>query len=380
LRNWLLTSPLRLQILVVAVVLLGTVGIATGALLLLGGVSPQQGSQADTAPTPGSTATPAPTGTPAPTATPVPTTADTAGDYRAATVVGATTGGVVAVRFDDGSVRRHPLAAVDVPDANGDNPREFDGVLAGAAGRACLGAYGQRAAIDLANRLVGESVGVRVVGDDTVVGNVGLFVRNRGQIVNRELVRRGYARPTTDRYADETDSAREGEQGLWECGTVEPGARNGDVPSTVTVRPTEAAATGGLRVMKVRPNPAGSGERRLADEVVVLRNTGDSTVFLDRWTIGNDAGTTRGLDAHTTPENRRLQPGERLVVHTGRGSPADGHLYLAHPNDLWGDDGGVVRLVNRRDSPPRTVTVRYGSALPDDRQQIRAHSPRDDRQ
>ncbi|MFB6302759.1 MAG: lamin tail domain-containing protein [Haloferacaceae archaeon] len=134
------------------------------------------------------------------------------------------------------------------------------------------------------------------------------------------------------------------------------------MPSTVTVRPVEVADSGGLRVTKIHPNPAGSGGATLAEEIVVLRNTGATTVDLGGWTIGDGTGTTRTLAPLATPENRRLQPGERLVVHTGAGRPTAGHLYLAHPNELWGDGGGMVRLVNRRVAPSRTITVRYGDA------------------
>lgn len=367
LRNWLLTSSLRLKFLVAVLVLVGTVGVAAGSLVLLGGVSFQGGPQADSAPPAPATATATPTPTPSPTPSPspAPTPADASGELRAATVVDAATGGVITVRFADGGVRRLPLAAVDVPDANGDDPASFDGVLTGEAGRACLGAYGRRASVDLAGRLSGAAVGARVVSDPTLVGGVGLLVRNDGRTVNRDLVRRGYAHATTDRYADVASDARESEQGLWECGTVEPTARNGDLPATVTVRPAETVDSGGLRVTKVRPVPPGSGRRALADEVVVLRNTGDTTVALDAWTITNGEGTTRTLDGHGTGENRRLQPGERMVVHTGAGRSGDGHLSLDHPNALWGDGGGVVRLVDRRRSPPRTVTVRYGDAVAD---------------
>lgn len=365
LRNWLLTSSFRLQLLVGLVVLVGTVVVVIGALFALGGLSFQNPQQAGGGPTtPRPTPAPTPTPTPAPTPTPVPTPPDVVGDYRAATVVGATTGGVVTVQFDDGSVRRLPLAAVEVPDAGGDDPAAFDGVLTGEAGRACLGTYGTRATVDISDRLVGERVGARTVSDGTVPGGVGLLLRNDGRVVNRELVRRGYARATTDRYADAMVGAREGEQGLWECATVEPGARNGDVPATVAVRPTEVADDGGLRVIEIRPNPAGSGQRTVAGETITLRNTGERTVALDGWALGDDEGTSLLLSSFATPESRRLQPGERLVIHTGRGSPADGHLYLARSNELWGDDGGVVKLINRRGDPPRTITVRYGDAVP----------------
>ncbi|MFB6302758.1 MAG: hypothetical protein ABEH78_07860 [Haloferacaceae archaeon] len=187
-RDWLLASPLRLQLLVAAVVLAGAVTIVAGTLVLFGDVPSRQGPQADAVPTPGAPSTPVatPTSTPTPPPTPPPTPADAAGAYRAATVVASTTGDVVTVRFDDGRTRRLPLAAVDVPEANGDDPAAFDGVLTGAAGRTCLGDYGERATIDLADRLVGANVGVRVVADDTVVGGVGLRVRNDGRIVNRD--------------------------------------------------------------------------------------------------------------------------------------------------------------------------------------------------
>ncbi|MFB6079670.1 MAG: lamin tail domain-containing protein [Haloferacaceae archaeon] len=368
LRDWLLGSPFRLQLLVAAVVVLTATGVTTGALVLLGGVSlhgPPAGAASSPAGRPANrTATPPPaTTTPSatPSATPTATPADAVDGYRPATVLGVTTGGVVSVRFDDGRVRRLPLAAVRVPDAAGDSPTAFDGVLTGSTGRACLGTHGARATGTLADRLVGASVGARVVPDGTAPGNVGLLVRNGGRVVNRDLVERGNASATTARYAAEMDDARANGRGLWACGTVEPGRRHGDLPATVDVTPPRAADTGGLRVVRIRPNPPDGAP--LSDETITLENTGDRTVSLSGWTLGDERGTRRTLLALATPEDRRLQPGERLVVHTGAGPPTAGHLYLDHPNELWGDDGGVVRLVDRRRAPPRTVTVRYGDAV-----------------
>lgn len=362
-RSWLFASQLRLQLFVVLVLVLTTVGIAVGTLVLLGGLPSDQPTEADGGtPTPTPTASPTPTPTPTPTSTPEPTPRNVVGDYRAATVVGTTTGGYVTVQFADGSVRQLPLAAVDVPGAGGADPAAFGGVLTGEAGRACLGTYGTRAAVAIESRLDGERVGARVVNDGTIPGGVGLSVRHGGEVVNRALVRQGFARATTDAYTSEMVDAREGEQGLWECGTVEPMAADTDIPTAVEISPPEAADEGGLRVVQIRPNPP--DDASLSAETVTLRNTGVTAVHLDGWRLGDADGTRRGFADLGRAEDRRLQPGERVVLHTGSGESGDGHLYLSQPHQLWNDDGDVVRLVgpNHR----RSVTVRYGSAVSDD--------------
>lgn len=358
LRDWLFASRLRFQLFVILIVAVGTIGVAVGTLVFLGLIPGDEPTDAGAGPT----ATPAPTPTPTPTATPTatatPTPRDVVGDYRAATVVGTTTGGYLSLQFPDGEVRQLPLAGIHVPGAGGASPAAYDGVVEGPAGRACLGEYGTRAAVQLESELSGERVGVRVVTDRTVSGDTGVYVRSRGQVVNHELVRQGYARATTDEYYDAMVDAREGEQGLWECGTVEPMVRGNDVVATVEIRPDHAAEEGGLRIVEVRPNPPDGAP--VAAETVTLRNTGSTTVDLSGWRLGNLNGNGGSLARAGTAEDRRVQPGEELIVHTGSGLPRDGHLYLGKSSGLWGDAGGTVRLSGP--SNRRTVTVRYGNA------------------
>lgn len=357
-RRWLLASPLRIGA-VLALVLVATAAVAGGVALVFGGLDlagpPEAGPPATATPAPTPTATPTPIPTPTPTATA--TAVSSPPGYRVATVTDTTTGGVVTVRFEDGRVRQLPLAAIDVPGAGGAAPTAFDGVVTGPTGRACLADAGRRAAVDLAATLPGRTVAVRVVDDETAPGATAAFVRRDGEVLNRVLVRRGDARATTDRYAAETDRAREGAQGLWSCGIVTPGADG--IPTRVSYTPDRAADTGGLRVVRVRPNPPGRDAAALADETVTIRNTGSTTIDLAAWTLSDAAGHRLALDG-ATAEDRRLQPGEDLVVHTGAGQPRPGHRYLDAPNPVWDDDGDRVRLVT--DGGDRSVVLAYGSA------------------
>ncbi|WP_248896057.1 lamin tail domain-containing protein [Haloplanus halobius] len=266
------------------------------------------------------TTTPAP-GTATPTAIPTPTDTPRS-PSTASTVVSVAAGDRLTYRTASGAKRTVRLAGVDAPGVEGASPRQFDGVLTGSRGRACLADQGRRSVRALRGRLLDETVTVRVVDER---GTPTAVVTHDSRSINRHLVARGYVRATDGRYDDAERAARSATLGVWSCTLVEPD------------RPIRADASTGLRIAAVHPNPPGDDAAALNEEYVVIENTGRTTVDLSNWwlTVG---------DTVVLLDGPALHPGTNLVVHVGTGRDTDGHLYLGATRPLLGNAHGTLKL------------------------------------
>lgn len=76
-------------------------------------------------------------------------------------------------------------------------------------------------------------------------------------------------------------------------------------------------------------------------EYIDIRNAGVVPVWLYAWSVEADALRSAALlhDLH-------LEPGARLRIYSGRGTPTEDTLYLGRAAPLWPDSGGTARLFN----------------------------------
>jgi micrococcal nuclease len=101
-------------------------------------------------------------------------------------------------------------------------------------------------------------------------------------------------------------------------------------------------AAEGLQVAAVEPDPPGRDEDDLNGEWVELVNRGSGPIDLAGWDIRDDSSSHRfDLDAAGT-----LEPGDRLVIRTGSGSPGGGELFLDSPSPVWSNRADTVLVID----------------------------------
>jgi micrococcal nuclease len=244
-----------------------------------------------------------------------------------ATVVDVLAGDRVTYRTADGTLRTVGLAGVDAPGVDGADPQRFDGVLTGDRGRTCLADRGRRALLSLRSSLRGESVTVHPVATDR--GGPQAVLAVDGRSVNRRQVARGHARATDERYAGAAADARSAHRGVWSCGVVTP------------ERPLREVGEPGLRIAAVHPNPVGDDAAALDEEYVVVENAGRTTVDLADWYLREGDGRL-----YFSFDDRRLEPGDRLVVHVGEGRSREGHVYWGAGTPVLDNDHETLKLVD----------------------------------
>jgi micrococcal nuclease len=264
-----------------------------------------------------------------------------------ATVVDVIDGDTVRVRFPNGTRDTVRLLGVDTPEVFSENtPGEYEGVPDTAAGRDCLGRYGEAASEYARERLAGRTVGLAF---DSLAGRRGYYDRLLayvyvdGEQFNRDLLREGYARfyesrfLERERYAAAERRARAADRGLWTC------ADASERPDDATARPGTATPTGradggdGRLVVSVHADAAGDDRENLNDEYVRLRNVGDATLDLSGWTVEEGDGRRYAFAAGTT-----LDPGETIVLHTGSGDDTATDRYWGRGAPVWNNDGDRV--------------------------------------
>jgi len=163
-----------------------------------------------------------------------PTERDAAGTEREGvefevTVREVIDGDTVAVEFADESVENVRLLGVDAPETRADNdPAEFEGIPDTETGRDHLRTWGDRATAFAESRLeVGETV--RIAVDETAdrrgsYGRLLVYLYDDGELFNRLLLERGYARlydtafERRQAFAAAEAAARERGIGLWGYG------------------------------------------------------------------------------------------------------------------------------------------------------------------
>ena len=151
-----------------------------------------------------------------------------AADYRV-TVTAVVDGDTVRIRFRNGSTDTVRLLGVDTPETGAENsPDEFEGVPDTAAGRACLGAAGREATRFATDRLLGETVSLRLDAQSDTRGyydRLLAYVVVDGENFNHQLVARGYARvydstfTQSDRFYEAEAAAQDNGTRVWACRT-----------------------------------------------------------------------------------------------------------------------------------------------------------------
>ena len=276
------------------------------------------------------------------------------GESARVTVTRVVDGDTVEVTYPNGTADTVRLLGVDTPEIHSANtPGEFEGVPETAAGERCLRRYGERASAFAEERLAGETVVLRFDPESDRRGYYGRllgYLVVDGENFNRLLLDEGLARVydssfTLREWFDEVESAaRENGAGLWTCATP---------PARATAPPTpgdgSANGDGPLRVVETNADAAGDDNENLGDEYVVFENTGTVPLDLSGWTVTDEAGHRYTFGGFT------LGPGERVTLHTGRGSDTRTAVYWGRSSAVWNNGGDTVTV---RDADGETVAER----------------------
>ncbi|WP_313695368.1 lamin tail domain-containing protein [Halorarum halobium] len=282
-------------------------------------------------------------------------------DGTTVTVVEVVDGDTVRIRYGNGTRDTARLLGVDTPEVYGENtPGEFEGVPDTAAGRSCLGEYGDRASAFADRRLAGEEVTVSFDANEPRRGyydRLLVYVHHDGHEFNRLLVHRGLGRVYDSSfekrdayYATEADAMDAG-RGLWTCRDGEAGTRTSTVTAPAPATGTPTSETG-VVISKLHADAEGPDGENLTDEYVVVTNRGEDPVELAGWTLAEAAGRT-----YTFPGSTTLAAGESVTVHVGEGTDGDGHLYWGRTSPILNNDGETVTL---RDASGAVVAERSG--------------------
>jgi chitodextrinase len=100
----------------------------------------------------------------------------------------------------------------------------------------------------------------------------------------------------------------------------------GGMSQQITVRVHAAAITA------VRYDPTGDDLRNLNGEQVTVRNTGGVAINLAGWRL---------RDRYWLP-TYNLVPGASVVIHSGAGKTASGHVYLGSTREVWPNQHGII--------------------------------------
>ena len=276
-----------------------------------------------------------------------------AADYRV-TVTGVVDGDTIRIEYGNGTRDTVRLLGVDTPETRGENdPAEFEGVPDTAAGRECLRDAGAAATRFATDRLLGETVSLRL---DARADRRGYYDRllayvvHDGRNVNYQLVARGYARvydsefTESDRFYTAESRAMDNGTRVWACRSP------GDATVTAGTPVADGGTTGALAIATINADAAGRDGENLNDEYVVFENTGTETLALDGWTVSDDAN-----HGYTVPDGVSLGPGDRLTLHTGSGTDTDTDLYWGRTTPTWNNDGDTVTV---RDASGAVVAER----------------------
>jgi micrococcal nuclease len=261
-------------------------------------------------------------------------TSPTAGDVPAervhtVSVVEVVDGDTMDVRYRNGSTDTVRLLGVDTPEVGAEpEPAEFEGVPDTESGREWLREWGHRASEFARAELAGEEVRVVVDRKSDVRGDYGrllVYVHADGDLFNRVLLEQGYARMYDSRFSrranfsDAEARAQIAGAGLWGFG-------NGT--------PVDDA---GLVVAEVRADAGDDDHENLNDEYVVFENAGEEPCDLSGWTVRDEAGHT-----YVFPDGFRLDPDERVTLHSGDGTDGERELYWHGDGAVWNNGGDAV--------------------------------------
>ncbi|WP_435077514.1 thermonuclease family protein [Halococcus sp. AFM35] len=142
------------------------------------------------------------------------------------TVTEVVDGDTMDVRFENGTTEEVRLLGVDTPEVHVENdPAEFEGIPDTEAGAAWLAGWGENASEFARTELAGETVTISLDPAADRRGSYGrllVYIEHDGELFNRRLLARGYARyydaPLTraDAFQRIEQRARERDVGLWD--------------------------------------------------------------------------------------------------------------------------------------------------------------------
>lgn len=97
------------------------------------------------------------------------------------------------------------------------------------------------------------------------------------------------------------------------------------------------------RITKVEPSDALSEVSDLNSEYIAVVNNGRVPIDLFQWMV--DANLVQSARIPYGNVHTRLDPGDGVRIHSGRGEAAPGHLYLGRSTPMW-PPVGIARLFN----------------------------------
>jgi micrococcal nuclease len=244
-------------------------------------------------------------------------------------------GDTIRVTYPNGSTDTVRLVGIDTPEVHVRNdPTEFEGVPDTEAGRTCLREAGTDASNFAKDELLGREVGLALDPDTDRrdrYQRLLAYVVVDDRLFNYRLVATGHARvydsqfSQAERFYEAEATAQAEERGLWRC--VDPADR-----ATVT------AGASGLAIATINADAAGDDTENLNDEYLVFENRGEAPLDLAGWTVSDEAGKTYTFDALT------LDPGERVTLHTGRGTDTETDRYWGRNGAVWNNGGDTVTV------------------------------------
>jgi micrococcal nuclease len=241
-----------------------------------------------------------PSPTPAPSSTPA--NDDTQGDEAVATRF--VDGDSMEVEIDGRSIEVR-LLGINAPELSD---------CQGPAARAALA------------ELVGDAP-VELVGEELDrYGRLLADVVAGGVDVNAEMVSSGWAlaiHGSGDRHLPSAAGAAAAGRGLW----------NPTAGSCV-------APPGSMAVVDAVANPPGPDDQNMNEELVVLANTGTTTVDLRGWILRDESTGNR-----LVMSSLLVAPGERVRVRTGCGTDTRTDVHWCSDGPVWSNGGDTVLLL-----------------------------------
>jgi micrococcal nuclease len=238
-------------------------------------------------------------------------------------------GDTLRVAFPDGSVETVRVLGIDTPELTpgGTDPDSFPGVT----DPGYLASWGEEAAATLRREVEGREVTVTTdlaAGERDRYGRLLAYLHARdGTDIGHLLLSQGLARVYTaesfarkEHYLAVQGKAVRNRIGVW---------------SGLTSAPP---GSGGVFIAGVHSNAAGDDRVNLNDEYITLENGGANTIALTGWRIQDSDGFT-----FTLPEFS-LDPGSKLVLHTGTGTDTRTDLFMGSPDPVLNNDGDTVTL------------------------------------
>ena len=160
------------------------------------------------------------------------------------------------------------------------------------------------------------------VSDRDMYGRELRYVFQGELFVNLEMVKRGFANSYTyppdvrfsQDFLEAERYARENNKGLWELSDL----------STVNI--------------DIIYDAPGNDNDNINGEYIVLKNTGDSILNTEGWTIKDSGTNIYRFGTHT------LAPGSSIVLFSGKGTDGDGLLYWNSSKPVWNNNFDTAYL------------------------------------